>query len=69
MTEVWTMGEFLGPFPSGAAGIFIDTVAWVGHSAAMGCSLMANDDFRRRVFRTVELSVVSWRGDGRYELL
>ena len=129
-------GEFLGPFPSGATGIFIDTVARLGHSAAvisgvgeddfgscllerfrrdgvntdfveviankstgvafvtyfedgsrkfifhwdgtpavmagippvqqispnepkvfhvMGCSLMANDDFRERVFQTVEL--------------
>lgn len=129
-------GEFRGPFPSGAPGIFIDTAARLGHSAAiisgvgeddfgrclldrlqkdgvrtdfieviankstgvafvtyfedgsrkfifhwdgtpavmaeppaadqireskprffhlMGCSLMANDDFRRRVFRAVEL--------------
>jgi hypothetical protein len=69
MTEVWTMGEFQDPFSSGAPGIFIDTVARLGHSAAMGCSLMANDGFRRRVFPTVELSAVSWRGDGRYELL
>ena len=27
--------EFLGPFPSGATGIFIDTVARLGHSAAI----------------------------------
>ena len=26
-------GPFLGPFPSGAPGIFIDTVARLGHSA------------------------------------
>jgi len=32
-------GQFLGPFPSGAPGIFIDTVARLGHSAAIisGC--------------------------------
>lgn len=28
-------GEFIGPFPSGAPGIFIDTVARLGHSAAI----------------------------------
>jgi hypothetical protein len=35
MTEVWTMGEFQGSFSSGAPGIFIDTVARLGHSAAI----------------------------------
>ena len=28
-------GTFLGPYPSGAPGIFIDTVARLGHSAAI----------------------------------
>jgi len=37
-------GEFLGPFPSGATGIFIDTVARLGHSAAI-VSGVGNDDF------------------------
>ena len=37
-------GEFLGPFPSGATGIFIDTVARLGHSAAI-VSGVGDDDF------------------------
>jgi tagatose kinase len=37
-------GEFLGPFPSGAPGIFIDTVARLGHSAAIA-SAVGDDDF------------------------
>ena len=28
-------GEFLGPFPSGAPAIFIDTVARLGHTAGI----------------------------------
>jgi len=39
-------GEFLGPFPSGAAGIFIDTVARLGHSSAI-ISGVGDDDFGR----------------------
>ena len=39
-------GTFLGPFPSGAAGIFIDTVARLGHSAAI-VSGVGDDDFGR----------------------
>ncbi len=146
-------GPFLGPYPSGAPGIFIDTVARLGHSAAivsgvgdddfgacilgrlkrdgvrtdlvevfpgrstgvafvtyfrdgtrrflfhwdgtpavmarvpdppsiegakflhvMGCSLMANDDFRDRLFRTVELFAargarISFDPNIRFELL
>ncbi len=37
-------GEFRGPFPSGAPGIFIDTVARLGHSAAIA-SAVGDDDF------------------------
>ena len=37
-------GEFLGPFPSGATAIFIDTVARLGHSAAI-ISGVGDDDF------------------------
>jgi sugar/nucleoside kinase (ribokinase family) len=37
-------GEFRGPFPSGATGIFIDTVARLGHSAAI-VSGVGDDDF------------------------
>jgi sugar/nucleoside kinase (ribokinase family) len=39
-------GTFLGPFPSGAPGIFIDTVARLGHSAAI-ISGVGEDDFGR----------------------
>ncbi len=37
-------GEFLGPFPSGAPAIFIDTVARLGHGAGM-IGGIGNDDF------------------------
>ncbi|MBR7032724.1 MAG: sugar kinase [Clostridia bacterium] len=37
-------GVFLGPFPSGAPGIFIDTVARLGHGAGI-ISGVGNDDF------------------------
>ena len=39
-------GAFLGPFPSGSTGIFIDTVARLSHSAAM-ISGVGDDDFGR----------------------
>jgi len=39
-------GPFLGPFPSGAPGIFIDTVARLGHSATIVSGVGA-DDFGR----------------------
>jgi sugar/nucleoside kinase (ribokinase family) len=39
-------GTFLGPYPSGAPGIFIDTVARLGHSAAI-ISGVGEDDFGR----------------------
>jgi tagatose kinase len=39
-------GGFLGPFPSGAPGIFIDTAARLGHSAAI-ISGVGDDDFGR----------------------
>ena len=37
-------GPFLGPFPSGAPGIFVDTAARLGHSAAI-ISGVGDDDF------------------------
>ncbi len=37
-------GTFLGPFPSGAPGIFIDTVARLGHGASI-ISGVGEDDF------------------------
>ena len=39
-------GPFVGPFPSGAPGIFIDTVARLGHSATI-ISGIGDDDFGR----------------------
>ncbi len=39
-------GEFLGPFPSGAPAIFIDTVARLGHSAGI-VGGVGRDDFGR----------------------
>jgi sugar/nucleoside kinase (ribokinase family) len=38
------VGEFLGPYPSGAPAIFIDTVARLGHSAGI-ISGVAEDEF------------------------
>jgi len=37
-------GPFLGPFPSGAPGILIDTVARLGHTAAI-VSGVGDDEF------------------------
>ena len=37
-------GTFLGPFPSGAPAIFIDTAARLGHSAAI-IGGVGDDDF------------------------
>lgn len=37
-------GDFLGPFPSGAPGIFIDTAARLGHASAI-ISGVGEDDF------------------------
>jgi len=45
---LWEKDEFLGPFPSGATGIFIDTVARLGHSAAI-ISGVGDDDFGKCV--------------------
>ena len=40
------LGEFLGPFPSGAPAIFIDTVARLGHPAGI-IGGVADDEFGR----------------------
>lgn len=44
--NLYELGDFHGPFPSGATGIFIDTVARLGHSASI-ISGVAEDDFGR----------------------
>ena len=51
-------GTFLGPFPSGASGIFIDTVARLGHSAAI-VSGVGQDDFGRCILDRLSADGVS----------
>jgi tagatose kinase len=46
-------GPFLGPFPSGAPGIFVDTVARLGHSAGI-ISGVGDDDFGRSILARLE---------------
>jgi sugar/nucleoside kinase (ribokinase family) len=53
-------GEFLGPYPSGAPAIFIDTVARLGHSAGIIGGVGA-DDFGRCVLRRLEQDGVDCR--------
>jgi len=64
-------GPFRGPYPSGAAGIFIDTVARLGHSAAI-VSGVGDDEFGRCIVerlradgvRTEFIEVFSGRSTG-----
>jgi len=44
--SLYEIGEFRGPFPSGAPAIFIDTVARLGHSGSI-ISGVGEDDFGR----------------------
>jgi sugar/nucleoside kinase (ribokinase family) len=46
--ELYEPGEFLGPFPSGAPAIFIDTVARLGHPSGI-IGGVGDDDFGRNV--------------------
>jgi len=46
--ELFEEGEFLGPFPSGAPVIFIDTVARLGHTAGI-LGGVGKDDFGRNI--------------------
>ena len=46
--QLYEPGEFLGPFPSGAPAIFIDTVARLGHPAGI-IGGVGDDDFGRCV--------------------
>jgi sugar/nucleoside kinase (ribokinase family) len=45
--SLWVQGDFSGPYPSGAAAIFIDQVALLGHSAAI-VGAVGDDDFGHR---------------------
>ncbi len=51
-------GPFLGPYPSGAPGIFIDTVARLGHSAAI-VSAVGDDDFGRCIVERLKADGVA----------
>lgn len=53
-------GEFLGPFPSGAPAIFIDTAARLGHSAGI-ISGVADDDFGRCLLERLAFDGVDLR--------
>jgi len=46
--ELYEPGEFVGPFPSGAPAIFIDTVARLGHSAGIFGGV-GKDDFGKNI--------------------
>ena len=46
--ELWMPGEFVGPFPSGAPAIFIDTVARLNHSAGI-MGGVGRDDFGKNI--------------------
>ncbi|WP_296906672.1 sugar kinase [Thermotoga sp.] len=48
-----SVGEFLGPFPSGAPAIFIDTVAKLGHEAGI-IGGVGDDDFGRAVINRLK---------------
>ncbi len=52
--------EFLGPFPSGAPAIFIDTVARLGHSAGI-IGGVAEDDFGRCILERLHSDGVDLR--------
>ena len=58
-------GEFLGPYPSGAPAIFIDTVARLGHPAGIIGGVGA-DDFGACVLRRLEKDGVDCRSVQRY---
>lgn len=51
--ELGERGEFLGPFPSGAPAIFIDTIARLGHPAGI-IGGVGEDDFGRCVLERLE---------------
>jgi sugar/nucleoside kinase (ribokinase family) len=58
-------GVFLGPYPSGAPGIFIDTAARLGHSAAI-VSGVGDDDFGSCLLERFGRDGVSVELVGRY---
>ena len=51
--ELYKTGEFLGPFPSGAPGIFISTAARLGCSSAIIAGV-GKDDFGRNILERLK---------------
>ena len=51
--ELFAPGEFVGPFPSGAPAIFIDTVARLDHSAGI-MGGVGRDDFGKNILDRLE---------------
>lgn len=58
--ELYQPGEFLGPFPSGAPAIFIDTVARMGQPAGM-IGAVGEDDFGRCLLERLQTDGVDCR--------
>jgi sugar/nucleoside kinase (ribokinase family) len=56
--ELYEAGEFLGPFPSGAPAIFIDTVARLGHPSGI-IGGVGDDDFGRNVVERLKADGVN----------
>jgi sugar/nucleoside kinase (ribokinase family) len=63
--SLYAPGVFLGPYPSGAPGIFIDTAARLGHSAAI-VSGVGEDDFGRSILERLQRDGVAVELVGRY---
>ena len=66
--QLYEPGEFLGPFPSGAPAIFIDTVARLGYPAGI-IGGVGEDDFGRCVVDRlkadrVNCDYIQWFSDG-----
>lgn len=61
-TEIplYQAGEFLGPYPSGAPAIFIDTVARLGHTAGI-IGGVSEDDFGRCLLERLQKDGVNTR--------
>lgn len=51
--QLYEKGEFIGPFPSGAPAIFIDTVARLGHTARI-IGGVGKDDFGKCIVERLE---------------
>ena len=57
--SMFEAGEFLGPYPSGAPAIFIDTAARLGHQAGI-IGGVGSDDFGKCLLDRLEISKRKW---------